>query len=649
MQAKNYFLSGIRFYILLPVLVLIGCNSKETNEAHSVPPSQHPDTLLVHSKNLLYTYPDSAYQLATEAEVLAKAQNNPLAQANAFKMQASYYSDIKTDYLQATRYCKLADSIYRKYNGKDFLLGRGAVYHNLGTIELRQGNYLPAIELYTKALHQLDTLKDEKTLPRTLNNLSTLFSFLKDDAKSEQYARECYKISKKNKDDYLVSVSSVTLASALINQEKYNEVPKLLDNAKAIALTRKDYYILDLVYLNYGGYYHYYKKDYKQAIENFQQASLYADSLKIGFEQMRALINLSMSYFTDNQFGRAETSAQKTIELARNLQSMDVEQRALNILAKVEARKNNFDKAYEYQDLSYRLRDTVMNENNKQHMNYLEAEFQNEKKELKIDLLERQKNLYRIINIAVAFILILLILILYLRQNATRRKKQLAEQKIIQLEQEKQLVATQAVLDGETAERTRLARDLHDGLGGMLSAVKLNLFDMKQGAIIETEDVSRFGKVIEMLDNAMQELRRVAHNMMPEALSRYGLKVALEDFCSSFSNVYFHFYGEEKRLDQKTETTLYRSVFELVNNAVKHAQAENINVQIIQQPYRISINVQDNGKGFDAQEDLKGSGLQNIKDRINSLGGSIHFLSSKENGTEIAIDVDLNQEGNGKD
>jgi signal transduction histidine kinase len=222
---------------------------------------------------------------------------------------------------------------------------------------------------------------------------------------------------------------------------------------------------------------------------------LYADSLQIGFEQMRALINLSMSYFTDNQFERAETSAQKTIKLARNLQSMDVEQRALNILAKVEARKNNFDKAYKYQDLSYRLRDTIMNENNKQHINYLEAEFQNEKKELKIDSLERQKNLYRIINIAVAFILVLFILILYLRQNAIRRKKQLAEQKIIQLEQEKQLVATQAVLDGETAERTRLARDLHDGLGGMLSAVKLNLFDMKQGAIIETEDVSRFEKL----------------------------------------------------------------------------------------------------------------------------------------------------------
>ena len=118
---------------------------------------------------------------------------------------------------------------------------------------------------------------------------------------------------KKNKDDYLVSVSSVTLASALINQEKYNEVPNYSITQKAIALSRKDYYILDLVYLNYGGYYHFYKKDYKQTIENFQQALLYADSLPIGFEQMRALINLSMSYFTDNQFERAETSAQKQL------------------------------------------------------------------------------------------------------------------------------------------------------------------------------------------------------------------------------------------------------------------------------------------------------------------------------------------------
>ena len=649
MTAKNHLLSGIKLLAGILTLALIGCNMKDTNKGFPVAPDENPDTLLVHSKNLLYTYPDSAYLLARNAETLAIAQDNPLALAGAYKLQANYFSDIKTDYIQATNYCKRADSIYRKHDGKDFLLGRGAVFHNLGTLELRQGNYLSAVEQFTKALHLLDSLKDEKTLPRTLNNLSTLYSFLKDNLKSEQYALECYEMAKSNKNDYLMSVSSTTLASALINQGKYDEVPRLLDEATKIALTRKDHYILELAHLNYGGYYQFFKKDYEKARINLLQASLYADSLQNEYEQMRVSSNLSELYFTMNQFEKSEKELHKSLELARKFQSMDVEQRALNILAKTEARKNNFSKAFEHQERSYRLRDSVLNESNKQHLNYLEASFQNQKKEMKINLLENQKKLISIITLAVGFILLLVFLILYLRHKDIRRKKEIAEQQVIRLEKEKQLVATQAVLDGETAERTRLARDLHDGLGGMLSAVKLNLFYMKQGVIIESDDVSRFGKVMEMLDNAMQELRRVAHNMMPEALSRYGLKVALEDFCSSFSNVDFHFFGEEKRLNQKIEMTLYRSVFELVNNAVKHAEADTINVQIIQQPDRISVTVQDNGKGFDTEETYKGSGLQNIKNRIKSVGGSIHLLSSEENGSEITIDIELNQQENGQD
>ncbi len=256
----------------------------------------------------------------------------------------------------------------------------------------------------------------------------------------------------------------------------------------------------------------------------------------------------------------------------------------------------------------------------------------------------KERKLYGIILSTAVFILLLLLIILFLRQLSIRNKKKLAEQKVLQLMQEKQIVATQAVLEGETAERSRLARDLHDGLGGMLSAVKLNLYDMKQDVIVEAEDVLRFNKVMEMLDKSMQELRRVAHNMMPESLSRYGLKVALEDFCRSFSNISFHFFGEEQRINQKIENTLYRSVFELINNAVKHAQAEHINVQVIQLADRISITVQDNGKGFDIQRTTKGAGLQNVRNRINSVGGTMEIHSVKEQGTEITIEINLNHD-----
>ena len=105
-----------------------------------------------------------------------------------------------------------------------------------------------------------------------------------------------------------------------------------------------------------------------------------------------------------------------------------------------------------------------------------------------------------------------------------------------------------------------------------------------------------------------------------------------------------HFFGEEKRIENSIEIALYRVVFELVNNAVKHAKAENINVQIVQQLNRISINVQDDGKGFEPEEKSKGAGLQNIRNRINSVGGTLNILSSKDEGTEIIIDIDLNAE-----
>ncbi len=640
MKLKRCFLTGFSTvsFILLTISGFWGCSKSRTNTDFS---KDNPDTLLVLAKKLLYTLPDSAFILSKKAEKLAEEQNNPLSLGNAYRAQASYFSDIKMDFESAVEKCNQADSIFRKHSGNDFSLGRGAVLHNLGTIEFRKGNYMPAIEFYTQALHLLDSLKDEKTLPKTLNNLSSLYSFLKDHEKSEQYARDCLKIAKKNKDDYLISVSKTTLAAELINQGKYDEVPQLLDEAKEIALSRKDYYIMDLVYLNYGTYYSFFKKDYVRAIQHLKQASIYADSLQNEYEQMRASINLSETYFFNNQTAESEVEARKSIEWARKWQSKDVEQRALTALAKNNALKNQYKEAYDNQELAYRLRDTVLNESNRQHLNYLEAQFQTEKKELRISSLEKEKKLYAIIMLTGAVSLLLLVISIYLRYKAAKRKKQMAEQKIVQLQHEKQFIATQALLDGETAERSRLARDLHDGLGGMLSAVKLNLFDIKKGALLESGDILRFNNVLKMLDNSIQELRRISHNMMPEALARYGLKIALTDLCHSFSNVNFHYFGTEARLESKLEIMIYRIVSELVNNALRHAEAGEINVQLVQEPSRTSVTVQDNGKGFNTEIETRGMGLKNIQNRVTSFNGTMNVCSKENEGTEINVDFKI--------
>jgi signal transduction histidine kinase len=144
-----------------------------------------------------------------------------------------------------------------------------------------------------------------------------------------------------------------------------------------------------------------------------------------------------------------------------------------------------------------------------------------------------------------------------------------------------------------------------------------------------------------MLDESISELRRVAHHMMPESLMRYGLKASLTDFCHSIPSVEFHYFGNDQRLDSKLEIAIYRAAHELINNALKHAEATQINVQLIQEDDRISLIIHDNGKGFDPATTTKGMGLENIRNRIAAYNGSFVVDSTVGKGTEINVEIKL--------
>ena len=125
---------------------------------------------------------------------------------------------------------------------------------------------------------------------------------------------------------------------------------------------------------------------------------------------------------------------------------------------------------------------------------------------------------------------------------------------------------------------------------------------------------------------------------MPDSLARYGLKPALTDFCNSISIVKFNYFGSDERLDQKLEVMIYRTVHELINNALKHSGAKEILVQIIQETDRIAITVQDDGIGFDASAPTNGLGLKNIQNRVGSYNGRMEIWSKQDEGTEISVE-----------
>ena len=228
-----------------------------------------------------------------------------------------------------------------------------------------------------------------------------------------------------------------------------------------------------------------------------------------------------------------------------------------------------------------------------------------------------------------------------------KQKQKIQQQRIGELETQQQLTATEAVLKGEEQERTRLAKDLHDGLGGMLSGIKYSFTTMKGNLVMTPENHQDFERSMEMLDSSIREMRRVAHNMMPEALVRFGLDTALNDFCNDINQsgalkINYQSIGLDGiPIDQTTAITLYRIIQELINNTMKHANATTAIVQVTKSNGQLSVTVEDDGKGFDTSilKNNKGIGWVNIQNRVEFLKGKLDIRSKEGEGTSVQIEM----------
>lgn len=601
------------------------------------------DSIISVARSFFYNYPVKALETGLELVDIAESQKDFLGKANSLRLLGAYYADVRMNFDSAYFYYQRAESLYKGISSKEASEGKGAILHNYGSINHYQGNYPEAIGYYTEALRVFDRIGDLKTRPKTLNNLSTLYSYVNDNKKAEMYARKTIELSRQIGDKFMIATGNIALASTLIEQNtpESNEIEALLEENLKISEINNLSQVKISTHLNYGNYYATLKKEYHEAIRQYRKALELTQLSPNNWDIVRICINLSEALSHNNQFDEAAEFAQKALSISREIATKDTEQRALMVQSTASAHNLNFKSAYDDLILAYHLRDTLMNEDVQRQLALLETEYESDKKELRISNLEKQQLLYNSMSIAGAIVLLISLAFAVIRYRLAVSKRKLAEQDIKRMEQERQLVAVQATLDGEAAERTRLAKDLHDGLGSMLSVVKLNLPQMNGGVILEVEDVSRFQKAMGMLDESIQELRRVAHHMMPESLLRYGLKVSLTDFCDAIPMVNFHYFGNEARLPEKLEMMIYRSIHELVNNALKHAEASHINVQLVQEADRLSFTVQDDGKGFDPNSVSEGMGLSNIRQRVEAYQGKMSVYSSPQQGTEIHVELEL--------
>jgi signal transduction histidine kinase len=326
-------------------------------------------------------------------------------------------------------------------------------------------------------------------------------------------------------------------------------------------------------------------------------------------------------------------------------------------LFQIHEKLKNYEKAIYHLQVHHQLKDKLEDIRVSQNLDELNIQYETIKKEsqIKQQELDLQKSRYQRNLLLAGFGMALwlgafLIAYFWNRTRVTKRisiqETQIQEQKIQQLEQEKSLLAMSSMIEGQEAERKRIAQDLHDGLGGLLSNIKAQLHAIERRVNALT-NLDVYGKASEMIDEASKEVRRIAYNMMPVTLSRLGLKAAIEDLVSEITkhhdlNVDLQLFGLDKRLDETEEVMLYRIVQELCNNVVKHAGATKMMVQTNRIGSDLILVVEDNGKGFDPvfTQSESGIGLKSIESRIKFLHSEID-ISSSELGTCVTIQVPL--------
>ena len=589
----------------------------------------------------------------SEAIGLGRKLKFKKAQAVCFEwMGGLYKSQHKTDsailYLDsAILATDTATDVWMRHTRAHAHLYKGLIYET-------GSNYYKALNSYFDALktYNSDDLDRQKAV---FIRLATIYERLFNDEKALQYYQEALAIIQKLKGK----------RADLESEGLYTSIANIYFNRGEVAKAKEILYKMtspmpdSTETLVSGGFY---RLAGQIALKQhrYDSADIYLRSalLFYGYTNHMDVIStmnadLARLKLTTGDLLEAKKYALRSVDAAKQSGEKDVLASAMTVMAEYYNKTGAQSKAYEALSQANLLSDSVLVAANIKQANTLSAIYENDQKEKQIAELELDKKIQTaavhqkaLLNIVFGIALVMLLIISFGIYVNFKKNQKIERQRIAELEKEKQLMGVEAMLKGQEEERHRLARDLHDGLGSMLSGVKISFSTLRDNIPMTDANAVAYGKTLEQLDRTIAELRKVAHNLMPEALVRFGLKSAVKDFCESLrlagnTEIICEQFGEERDLGNIADVNIYRIVQELINNAIHHGKARRVLVQITKTADKILITVEDDGKGFELGNLKKATGIgwSNIQSRVNYFNGVIDIDSKLREGTTINIEL----------
>lgn len=570
-----------------------------------------------HRLSQIYDYtglPDSALIFGKRAENLFREAGDNYGLARSLYTMGNIYL-YKSWYETALKYYTGSHNVFSNINN---LSGTNDCYAGIALVYYFRKDWEKCIHYLTLTATYEKLTNDEEGLPETYFNLGCAYYELGLPDSAEHFYKLAERIAEKNRNNRVLTATSNNLGEIALGKNQYATAIRYLTRSITLKNQLGYYEGLGENYINLG-------KVYLETGDYPKAAGYITDGIEY-CKRYHAGEDLTSGYLVLSQL------KEKTGDYAAALSVYKQYVKENDTLNKMKFT----EQVAEWQTL-YQLKD---------------QEFQLESFKTKLTVQQADMRRNQILLACLITITLIIILVFYLLYRNIRNKNTIAKQNIEiqkhhikQLENEKLLLATQSVLKGEETERSRLARDLHDGLGGLLSGAKIAFNNINNDSSDTNCTNEEFVHAMGLLDTSINELRRIARNLLPETLVKLGLKSSIEDFCSEIGrmtplNIIFQFYGNFERVDSNLELNAFRVIQELVNNVIKHANASQLLVQMLQEPGRLCFVVQDNGTGFSLHNEsvLKGIGLSTVRSRVDALNGKMEMTSTPGTGTECTVE-----------
>lgn len=631
LSAQNKYVDSVE-----KVLAITKADTEKVNLLNNLA-SLYTETFL--DKGLGYV--NRAVKLSREIKFLKGEANAVLIRGN-IKFNLLRPDSAMADY-------KTAMAIYKKLNKFEKL---AYVYIDMGTVLRFQGRNTEAAQSYQQAADLFEKINSPGGTADCLIQMANIYNIMNLYDKALAPYKKAYEIRVKihqtdkaaqalgglgityrNKQMYAKDDVNFSLAIKYMMEGRATFI-KIKNKLNRAFMDRE----IGITYLNH--------KDYKNALVYLLGAETTLEEMGHKREMAELFIQVGRTYFYLENYPKTKFYLEKGLAMAITQGDQQNIVESYGFLRDYYGAIGDVKTELRYFEKYTEEKDTLNNRLNFNKFADVTAKYETEKKEQQIKLLNKENTIQKLsitsrnktIGIIAGLFLLsgIVAALFFYRHKLKERAHQLKQQDLL----------TKAIVDAEENERKRIASDLHDGVGQLFSAVKMNLSGLFERLTIAREE-DRFlaENTLALVDESCKEVRSISHQMMPNMLLRSGiandLKSFIEKIDSDTLKVTLEAAGFKSKLESNVETMLYRIIQETINNVIKHAHATRLDIILNRDSTGINAQIIDNGIGFDVnkREDFTGIGLKNIATRIEYLKGAIKYISEPGKGTTVVIEV----------